>query len=108
MSNFQQSGIQHVSAQKQAPSAIDFLGSMKEAVSIERRLAKSGTSCALKDLVQRCVAEYNRMVTQRKHRIDTGIKNMIVNLFFGLFKLIICFSATLPEDQTLEFNQIME
>lgn len=77
-------GIQYVSAQKQAPSAIDFLGSIKEAVSIERRLARAGAPTALKDMVNKCVSAYNKMVTSRSHRIDTGIKNMITNLFFGL------------------------
>eukprot|EP00435_Cladocopium_sp_Y103_P069260 s569_g33.t1 len=72
--------IQHVSAQKQAPSPLDFLGNLKEAVGVERRLSRAGASSALKDVVGRCVSEYNKMVTKKAHRIDTEIKKMILNL----------------------------
>lgn len=54
---------------------------------IERRMARAGTSGALKDVVSRCVGEYNRMVTKKSHRIETGIKSMIMNLPFS------CYSA---------------
>lgn len=73
-------GIQYVTAQKQAPSAIDFLGAMKEAVSIEKRVATGGTSKALRDVLARCVGDYNKMVTKKAHRITTEIKNMVMNL----------------------------
>lgn len=74
-------GIQYVTSQKQSPSAIDYLGSMKEAVAIEKRLASVGSSKALKDVLGRCVSEYNKMVTKKAHRVTTEIKNLILNLF---------------------------
>ena len=76
-------GVQHVTAEKQAPSPIDFLGAMKEAVAIEKRLCKSGQSKALRDVLSRCVGEYNRMVTKKSHKVDTAVKNLIMNMFLG-------------------------
>ena len=76
-------GIQHVTAEKQAPSPIDILGAMKEAVSIEKRLAKAGTSKALRDILSRCVGDYNKLCTKRTHRIDTATKTLVMNLFLS-------------------------
>ena len=73
-----------MSAQKQSPSPIDFLGTMKEAAGVERRLATTGSK-ALRDVVGRCVSEFNTMVTKKTHKIDSQMKNLILNLLFGLF-----------------------
>lgn len=87
------SGIQFTSAEKQSPSPIDFLGRLKESVELERRVSKPGTSRALRDVLSRCVGEYNRMVTQKKHRIDTPTKNLIMNLPLDKFGLPFQFEA---------------
>ena len=76
-------GVQCVTAENQAPSPIDFLGAMKEAVAIEKRLSKAGVSKALRDVLSRCVGEYNRMCTRKNHKVDTPTKNMVMNLFLG-------------------------
>ena len=70
-----------MTSEKQAPSPIDILGAMKEAVGVEKRLAKSGTSRALRDVLSRCVGEYNKMVSKRSHKIDTPTKNLVMNMF---------------------------
>ena len=70
-----------MTAEKQAPSPIDILGAMKEAVAIEKRLAKAGVSKALRDVLSRCVGEYNKMVSKRSHKIDTPTKNLVMNMF---------------------------
>ena len=77
-------GIQHVTSDKQAPSALDYLGSMKEAVSLERRQAKQGTSRALKDVLAKVVAEYNKMCTNKLHKITTERKKLVQNLILVL------------------------
>ena len=76
-------GVQWVSAEKQTPSPIDCLGALKQAVEVERRVSKSGVSKALRDVVSRCVGEYNRMVTLKKHRIDSTTKSLVMNLPLG-------------------------
>lgn len=69
-----------MTSEKQTPSPIDILGAMKEAVAIEKRLAKAGVSKALRDVLSRCVGEYNKMVTKRTHKIDTATKNLVMNM----------------------------
>lgn len=75
------SGLQHVTSDKQAPSALDYLGAMKEAVALEKRLDRKGASKALKDLLGKCVAEYNKMCSNKRHRIDSDKKKLVMNLF---------------------------
>ena len=72
-----------MTADKQAPSALDYLGTMKEAVAIEKRVAKPGMSKALKDVLGRVIAEYNRMCSNKRHRIDTEKKKLVQNLFLN-------------------------
>lgn len=75
-------GVGFVTSEKQSPSALDLLGAMTQAVSMERRLAnaKPGSSKALKDLLGKCVSDFNSKVTIKKHRIDTHRKGLIYNL----------------------------
>ena len=77
-----------MTSEKQAPSPIDILGAMKEAVGVEKRLAKAGTSRALRDVLSRCVGEYNKMVSKRSHKIDTTTKNLVMNMFLEPKQLV--------------------
>ena len=77
-----------MTSEKQAPSPIDILGAMKEAVGVEKRLAKAGTSRALRDVLSRCVGEYNKMVSKRSHKIDTPTKNLVMNMFLEPKQLV--------------------
>lgn len=72
----------HVTADKQTPSALDYLGHMKEAVAIEKRLQKQPPR-PLKDLLNSLVATYNKMTTSKRHRIETGKKNLIYNMWLS-------------------------
>ena len=63
-----------MTSEKQAPSALDYLGSMQQAVDLEHRASKPGTSTALRDVLGRCIAEYNRMCSNKRHKIDTDKK----------------------------------
>ena len=75
--------MQHVTSQKQAPSPIDLLGAMQQAVNIERRRTRGGASTALRDVLAKYVGDYNRMVTKKSHRVDTNTKNLCLNMRFG-------------------------
>ena len=75
-------GLGHVTSDKQTPSAIDYLGHMKEAVSVEKRLQKPPHK-PLKDLLNGLVATYNKMTTSKRHRIETGKKSAIYNLWLN-------------------------
>ncbi len=76
--------MQHVTAEKQAPSALDYYAAISAALSLERRLAKPGQSKALKDLLTTVVGAYNKMCTTKSHRINSNTKSMLYNLFLVL------------------------
>ena len=72
--------MQHVTADKQAPSALDYFAAISASISLERRMAKTGQSKALKDLTA-VVGSYNKMCTSKSHRINSGTKSMLYSLF---------------------------
>ena len=78
-----------MTSEKQSPSALDLLGAISQAVAVERRQAqlKPGASKALKDLINKCVTEINKLTTVKKHRIDTSRKALIYNLI--LFSILL-------------------
>lgn len=83
--SFSHQELGFVTSEKQAPSCLDMLGAISEAVNLERRAAqgKANVSKALKDLMGKAISSYNTMVTVKKHRIDTKLKSMIYNLLLG-------------------------
>ena len=56
------------------------LADMKCAIDIEKRQSRGGRA-SLKDCLNRTIAEYNRSVTVKKHRVDGQRKQLIYNLF---------------------------
>ena len=74
----------HITAEKQSPSAIDFVGTVRSAIDLERRMsAKSAQPRATKDMLNKIAADYTRMVTLKKHRIDGAKKALCYNMFPG-------------------------
>ena len=67
------------------PSALEYLGHFQNAIQLEKRLLKPGASKALKDLLNPLVATYNRMTSNKKHRIDTAKRALIYNMFLSFF-----------------------
>ena len=68
-----------MSQEKQAPTPVQLVAELKQAVEIEKRQSKSKSS-ALRDVLTRVIAEYNRMVTNKKHKIDSSRKALVLNL----------------------------
>ena len=56
------------------------MADIKEAISVERRSSQNGQRMALKDLLAKVVAEYNRLCTVKRHRIDSQRRALIYNL----------------------------
>ena len=79
LGNASVSGIGYVSAEKVSPSPIMILADMKCAIDIEKRQTRTGRA-SLKDCLNRTIAEYNRSVTVKKHRVDAQRKQLIYNL----------------------------
>lgn len=68
-----------MSQEKQAPTPVQLVAELKQAVEIEKRQSKT-KSAALRDVLTRVIAEYNKMVTNKKHKIDSSRKNLVLNL----------------------------
>ncbi|CAK9015357.1 unnamed protein product [Durusdinium trenchii] len=64
--------IGYVTAEKMSPSPLSMAGDMEQAVAIERRLSRPGVKTALRDVLGRCIADYNRMTAHRRHKIDSA------------------------------------
>ena len=61
------------------------MADVQQAISIEKRLGRG--SKALKDLLGRVCADFNRLVTVKRHRIDSPRRALIYNLFLSLTTL---------------------
>lgn len=62
---------------------------MSSAVEAERGIARrTGAKTALKDVLARCIAEYNKMTTLKRHRIDSSKRALIYNLLLGCLRCI--------------------
>lgn len=72
------SGLGFVTEEKIQPSPLAITGDISQAINIERRMSRTRT--ALKDVLNRVVADFNRLTTVKKHRIDAGRKSLIYNL----------------------------
>lgn len=59
------------------------LADIQQAINVEKKLHPSKT--ALKDVLGRVVAEYNRMTSVRRHRIDGARRQLVYNLFLNMF-----------------------
>ena len=65
------------------PSPIAICADIAKAIQIEKSMLKTGGRGTLRDLLSKVVAEYNRLTTVKKHRIDSGRRSLIYNLFLG-------------------------
>ena len=74
-----------VTAEKIEPSPITIMGEINQAIQVEKSFVRGGRA-GLRDLLNVTVTNYNKMVTNKRHRIDSGRKALILNLPFG-FKL---------------------
>ena len=78
-----------MTSEKSTPSPICLVGDMSSAVAAERGLARRpGAKTALKDVLSRCIAEYNKMTTLKRHRIDSSKRALIYNLLLACIRSI--------------------
>ena len=89
-----------MSSEKQAPSALDLLGAISQAIAVEKRQAQNqrGSSKALKDLLAKTVGEFNKLCTIKQHRIDTKRKTLLYNLSLALVQYTFLFKKKCGED----------
>lgn len=56
------------------------MADIKSAIELEKKVTRAGGRQALRDLLQKTVAEYNRLCTNRRHKIDSHRRALIYNL----------------------------
>ena len=78
------SEIGHITAEKQTPGPLQYLADFQSAIDLERRMA-SGPARPLKDLLTKCTAEYNKLCSSKKHRVDSARKSLIYNMLLDYF-----------------------
>lgn len=84
----------YVTAEKVSPSPVCLVADFASAVQVERVQAKrSGTKTALKDLLARCVADYNKLCTIKRHRVDSAKRATIYNLLLDVRHRVVVKSA---------------
>ena len=71
-----------MSAEKQHPSPISVMADIKEAVEVEKRISSS-SRLALKDVLGKVVAEYNRLCTLKRHKVDSHRRALIYDLLLA-------------------------
>ncbi|CAJ1451503.1 unnamed protein product [Effrenium voratum] len=71
-----------VTSEKVAPSPVQIVADIRQAIELEKRQLRNGR-LALKDALGRVIAEYNKMITAKKHRIDAIKRALIYNMPLG-------------------------
>lgn len=73
-----------VTSEKIAPSPLTIVSDLGKAIEFERKMATSRHKVPLKDVLSRVIADFNKMVTVKKHRVDTSRRNLCYNLTLRL------------------------
>ena len=92
------SEIGHITAEKQSPGPLQYLADFQSAIDLERRMS-SGPVRPLKDLLTRCCAEYNKLCSSKRHRVDSSRKSLIYNMLLDYFDLF--FLKTVTEAKSI-------
>ena len=71
-----------MTSEKVAPSPVQIVADIRQAIELEKRQLRNGR-LALKDALGRVIAEYNKMITAKKHRIDAIKRALIYNMPLG-------------------------
>lgn len=77
-----------VTAEKLTPSPLTIVSDLGKALELERAMSTSRTRIPLKDAMNKVIADFNRLVTLKRHRVDTARRNLAYNLNLGLLILI--------------------
>ena len=56
---------------------------LREAIAAERGSGKCGVKTPLKDVLNSVIASYNRLCTNKKHRIESNKRALAYNMFLG-------------------------
>ena len=71
-----------MTAEKISPSPLTIVAELGNAIDLERKMSAK-KHMPLKDALTRVCSQFNHMVTNRKHKIDSSVKAMAYNLILG-------------------------
>lgn len=74
-----------VTAEKVVPSPIGVVADIHQAVMIERRSTRNGDKIPLKDVLNSVIAQFNKMTTVKRHRIEKNRKQLVYNMSLDFF-----------------------
>ena len=74
-----------VTSEKISPSPLTIVSDLGKAIELERMMTTSRSKLPLKDALSKVIADFNKLVTVKKHRVDTSRRNLCYNLFLELF-----------------------
>lgn len=72
-----------MTSEKQTPSPINIAADLGAAVDMERKSSALMAKAALKDCLSKVVASYNRMCTNKKHKVDSAKRALVYNMYVG-------------------------
>ena len=72
-----------VTSEKLVPSPLTIVSEIGQAIDVERRMTTSRSRAPLKDCLAKVIADFNKMVTIKKHRIDSARRSLCYNLLLG-------------------------
>lgn len=72
-----------MTSEKQAPSPISMAAEIGEAIKAEKAAGRCGAKTPLKDSLGKVIAEYNKLTTIKRHRIESNRRALIYNLPLG-------------------------
>ena len=73
----------YITAEKISPSPLDVVGDLGKAMELERKMSTSRGKIPLKDALNKVIADFNKMITLKKHRVDSARRSMCYNLHLG-------------------------
>ena len=76
-----------MTSEKQPPSPIEIAADIGSSIEAERKASRAASKLPLKDLLGRSCAAFNKMVSNKKHKICSMKRSLIYNLFFGFSRI---------------------
>lgn len=65
-----------------------------KALELEKKMSTRGAKMPLKDALNRVIADYNKLVTLKRHRVDSARRAMCYNLFLIVINSCLYFFLT--------------
>lgn len=79
-----------MTSERQAPSPIQMAAEIAEAIKAEKLAGRCGARSPLKDNLNKVIAEYNKLTTVKRHRIESSRRALIYNMCLASIFQLFC------------------